>query len=129
MKTLSNINWKWYAIIFGLFILSIAIISILLTIDIKKTTSAILEVDENKKFTLQFTTSNISLISSEKNISISLEGKTFYLHDVEFVYVGNNSYNLIFTNDDLYHLVKTNSLYNVNIHYGSKKIFEYLFNI
>ena len=78
---------------------------------------------------LQFTTSNINLLSEQKDLAINLEGKTYYLHDVEFIYVGNNQYRITFENEDLYHLVKTNSLYNVEIFSGSKKIVDYIFNI
>lgn len=104
-------------------------IIIIFNIEIKKTTSAILEVDANKNLALKFTSSNINLITSQKILSISLEGKIFFLEDVEFIYLGHNTYRVDFTNDELYHLIKTNSLYEVKIFFGSKKIVEYIFNI
>ncbi|WP_022935363.1 MAG1140 family protein [Mesomycoplasma moatsii] len=123
------LNWKILAIIFSLIILSIILIIIIFNIEIKKTTSAILEVDANKNLALKFTSSNINLITSQKILSISLEGKIFFLEDVEFIYLGHNTYRVDFTNDELYHLIKTNSLYEVKIFFGSKKIVEYIFNI
>ncbi len=124
-----NLNWKILVLI-GVFVLAaIIFIIVLFNIEIKKTTTAILEVDGQKNLSLQFTTSNINLLSEQKDLAINLEGKTYYLHDVEFIYVGNNQYRITFENEDLYHLVKTNSLYNVEIFSGSKKIVDYIFNI
>lgn len=123
------LNWKILAIIFSLITLSIILIIIIFNIEIKKTTSAILEVDASKNLALKFTSSNINLITSQKILSISLEGKIFFLEDAEFIYLGHNTYRVDFTNDELYHLIKTNSIYEVKIFFGSKKIVEYIFNI
>ena len=98
------LNWKIFLIVFVLIFLSFI-------------------------FLLKFSTSNINLLTTQKDLSITLESKTFFLEDVEFINQGNNIYRINFYNDELYKLVKTNSLYEVRIFSSSKKIFEIIFNI
>ncbi|MBD5423194.1 MAG: hypothetical protein HDR43_01730 [Mycoplasma sp.] len=123
------LSWKIFLIVFVLIFLSFIFLLILFNVEIKKINNAILEVDQNKNFSLKFSTSNINLLTTQKDLSITLESKTFFLEDVEFINQGNNIYRINFYNDELYKLVKTNSLYEVRIFSSSKKIFEIIFNI
>lgn len=116
-------------IILVLIICAFIFCTFLFNINISKSIEAILEVDSEKNMSLKFTSSNISLISDEKSLSITLEGKIYFINDIELTYIGNSVYIINFSNDELYKLIKTNSIYNVNIVYGSKKIFETIFNI
>lgn len=118
-----------YVILFCLIITSIVFVFWLLNFELKKAINALLEVDANKNLSLKFTTSNINVISSEKYLLINLESKTFFIKDIELTYLGNNVYRITFFNDELYKLVKTNSIYEVTILSGTKKIYEILFNI
>ncbi len=108
-------------------ILSIVSIVILLQTEFKEYVDAILEVDNNKNFSLRFSTSNINFLNNPKDIYIIIENKSFYLYDIEFIYQGNNIYRINFSNDELYKLIKTNSLYSVKIFYSTKKLHEILF--
>lgn len=118
-----------YVILFCLIITSIVFVFWLLNFELKKAINALLEVDANKNLSLKFTTSNINVISSEKYLLINLESKIFFIKDIELTYLGNNVYRITFFNDELYKLVKTNSIYEVTILSGTKKIYEILFNI
>lgn len=123
------LNWKVYSFLILISILGIILIALVLNTSIKKSINAILEVDPYKNMSLRFSTSNINLLSSQKDLSISLEGKIYFINDIEITYLGNNIYRINFENDELYQLIKTNSTYDVNIFIGSKKILEYIFNI
>lgn len=130
MKNIDRIiDKKIYITIFCLIFASIIFVFWLLNFELKKAINAILEVDANKNLSLKFTTSNINVISSEKYLLINLESKTFFIKDIELTYLGNNTYRIAFFNDELYKLVKTNSIYEVTILSGTKKIYEILFNI
>lgn len=123
------VDKKIYIILFCLITASIIFVFWLLNFELKKTINALLEVDGNKNLSLKFRTSNINVISSEKYLLINLESKTFFIQDIELTYLGDNTYRITFFNDELYKLVKTNSIYEVRILSGSKKIYEILFNI
>ena len=123
------LNWKVYFFLILISILGIILIALVLNMSIKKSINAILEVDPYKNMSLRFSTSNINLLSSQKDLSISLEGKIYFINDIEITYLGNNIYRINFQNEELYQLIKTNSTYDVNIFIGSKKILEYIFNI
>lgn len=130
MNYLNNFfNWKVISFCLLLILFSLISVLVLMNIEIKRSTSAILEVDSNKNFSLKFSTSNISLLSSQKDLSINLESKIYFLSDVEFVNLGNNTYRINFLNDDLYKDIKTNSLYEVKIYSGFKKMYELIFGI
>ena len=116
-------------IVIFLILIGIAFLIILFNWEIKNILNAVLEVDSKKDFYLKFNFSNISLLNSQKSLFLVLEQKQFILEDVEFVYLGNNSYSINFFNDELYKLLKTNSLYEVKILYGSQKIIDFIFNI
>ncbi|MBR3571255.1 MAG: hypothetical protein IKL15_01135 [Mycoplasmataceae bacterium] len=116
-------------IVIFLILIGIAFLIILFNWEIKNILNAVLEVDSKKDFYLKFNFSNIGLLNSQKSLFLVLEGKQFILEDVEFVYLGNNSYSINFFNDELYKLLKTNSLYEVKILYGSQKIIDFIFNI
>lgn len=112
-----------------LILIGIIFLIILLNWEIKNTINAILEVDFKKEFYLKFNFSNIGLLNSQKSLFIVLEEKQFVIEDIEFVYLGNNLYSINFFNDELYKLLKTNSLYEVKILYGTQKIIDFIFNI
>ncbi|MBR2022115.1 MAG: hypothetical protein IJ997_00330 [Mycoplasmataceae bacterium] len=116
-------------IVIFLILIGIVFLIILFNWEIKNILNAVLEVDSKKDFYLKFNFSNIGLLNSQKSLFLVLEGKQFILEDVEFVYLGNNSYSINFFNDELYKLLKTNSLYEVKILYGSQKIIDFIFNI
>lgn len=116
-------------IVIFLILIGIAFLIILFNWEIKNILNAVLEVDSKKDFYLKFNFSNISLLNSQKSLFLVLEQKQFILEDVEFVYLGNNSYSINFFNDELYKLLKTNSLYEVKILYGTQKIIDSIFNI
>ncbi|MBR4025402.1 MAG: hypothetical protein IKJ03_00425 [Mycoplasmataceae bacterium] len=116
-------------IVIFLILIGIVFLIILFNWEIKNILNAVLEVDSKKDFYLKFNFSNISLLNSQKSLFLFLEQKQFILEDVEFVYLGNNSYSINFFNDELYKLLKTNSLYEVKILYGSQKIIDFIFNI
>ena len=116
-------------IVIFLILIGIAFLIILFNWEIKNILNAVLEVDSKKDFYLKFNFSNIGLLNSQKSLFLVLEGKQFILEDVEFVYLGNNSYSINFFNDELYKLLKTNSLYEVKILYGTQKIIDSIFNI
>ena len=92
-------------------ILSIVSIVILLQTEFKEYVDAILEVDNNKNFSLRFSTSNINFLNNPKDIYIIIENKSFYLYDIEFIYQGNNIYRINFSNDELYKLIKNEILF------------------
>ncbi|MBR2055424.1 MAG: hypothetical protein IJ970_00010 [Mycoplasmataceae bacterium] len=116
-------------IVIFLILIGIVFLIILFNWEIKNILNAVLEVDSKKDFYLKFNFSNISLLNSQKSLFLFLEQKQFILEDVEFVYLGNNSYSINFFNDELYKLLKTNSLYEVKILYGTQKIIDSIFNI
>lgn len=116
-------------IVIFLILIGIVFLIILFNWEIKNILNAVLEVDSKKDFYLKFNFSNISLLNSQKSLFLVLEQKQFILEDVEFVYLGNNSYSINFFNDELYKLLKTNSLYEVKILYGTQKIIDSIFNI
>ena len=116
-------------IVIFLILIGIVFLIILFNWEIKNILNAVLEVDSKKDFYLKFNFSNIGLLNSQKSLFLVLEGKQFILEDVEFVYLGNNSYSINFFNDELYKLLKTNSLYEVKILYGTQKIIDSIFNI
>lgn len=120
---------KYFIISFILIIISIISIIVLLQVETKQSVDAILEVDSYKNFSIKFSTSNINLLNSAKDLQISIESQNYYLYDVEFINQGNNIYRINFQNNELYKILKTNSLYNVQIFYASKKLYQILFNI
>lgn len=120
---------RTFFIVIFLILIGIAFLIILFNWEIKNILNAVLEVDSKKDFYLKFNFSNISLLNSQKSLFLVLEQKQFILEDVEFVYLGNNSYSINFFNDELYKLLKTNSLYEVKILYGTQKIIDSIFNI
>lgn len=128
MKNLIN-NKKMYFIIFSLILIFLIVFVIILNFQIKKSISAILEVDNNKNFFIRLNTSNLNLFNGNKNISILLEGKQYFLKNVDFIYNNQNSYIIEFENDELYDLLKTNSLYEIKIFLGTKKLMNIIFNI
>ena len=93
-------------IVIFLILIGIAFLIILFNWEIKNILNAVLEVDSKKDFYLKFNFSNISLLNSQKSLFLVLEQKQFILEDVEFVYLGNNSYSINFFNDELYKLLK-----------------------
>ena len=120
---------KYFIYSLILIIISIIFITILLQVETKQNIDAILEVDSYKNFSIRFSTSNINLINSTKDLQISIESQNYYLHDIEFINQGDNIYRINFQNDELYKILKTNSLYNVKIFYAPKKLYQILFNI
>ena len=120
---------KYFIYSLILIIISIIFITILLQVETKQNIDAILEVDSYKNFSIRFSTSNINLINSTKDLQISIESQNYYLHDIEFINQGDNMYRINFQNDELYKILKTNSLYNVKIFYAPKKLYQILFNI
>lgn len=130
MNNLNKIaNWKIY-LIFGLLIsLSIIILLLLFNIELKKSVDAILEVDEHKNFIITFQNSNIQQISGAKSIYLNLENKIYLLENPEFYSMGNNKYALSFDNDELYDVLKNQSIYNVQVFLDNQKLFNLIFNI
>ena len=120
---------KYFIYSLILIIISIIFITILLQVETKQNIDAILEVDSYKNFSIRFSTSNINLINSTKDLQISIESQNYYLYDIEFINQGDNIYRINFQNDELYKTLKTNSLYNVKIFYAPKKLYQILFNI
>ena len=120
---------KYFIYSLILIIISIIFITILLQVETKQNIDAILEVDSYKNFSIRFSTSNINLINSTKDLQISIESQNYYLYDIEFINQGDNIYRINFQNDELYKILKTNSLYNVKIFYAPKKLYQILFNI
>ena len=120
---------KYFIYSLILTIISIIFITILLQVETKQNIDAILEVDSYKNFSIRFSTSNINLINSTKDLQISIESQNYYLYDIEFINQGDNIYRINFQNDELYKILKTNSLYNVKIFYAPKKLYQILFNI
>lgn len=125
-KHFSNRN---YFIVFTIMVLIIIGLVFFLQIKIKTSISTILEVDSDKNFSIIMNTANLTQTNESKKIVLLLEGKYYKLENLEFVYLGNNRYSLIFSNDDLFKTVKNNSLYNVNIILGSKTLLDTIFNI
>lgn len=130
MNNLNKIaNWKIY-LIFGLLIsLGIIILLLLFNIELKKSVDAILEVDEHKNFLITFQNSNIQQISGAKSIYLNLENKIYLLENPEFYAMGNNKYALSFDNDELYDVLKNQSIYNVQVFLDNQKLFNLIFNI
>lgn len=130
MNNLNKIaNWKIY-LIFGLLISSgIIILLLLFNIELKKSVDAILEVDEHKNFIITFQNSNIQQISGAKSIYLNLENKIYLLENPEFYSMGNNKYALSFDNDELYDVLKNQSIYNVQVFLDNQKLFNLIFNI
>lgn len=130
MNNLNKIaNWKIY-LIFGLLIsLGIIILLLLFNIELKKSVDAILEVDEHKNFIITFQNSNIQQISGAKSIYLNLENKIYLLENPEFYSMGNNKYALSFDNDELYDVLKNQSIYNVQVFLDNQKLFNLIFNI
>lgn len=130
MNNLNKIaNWKIY-LIFGLLIsLGIIILLLLFNIELKKSVDAILEVDEHKNFIITFQNSNIQQISGAKSIYLNLENKIYLLENPEFYAMGNNKYALSFDNDELYDVLKNQSIYNVQVFLDNQKLFNLIFNI
>ena len=120
---------KLYIFIFLICSVGTTLILVLLNIKIDNAINALLEVDSNKDLRIKLSTSNINLNDLEKNLFISINNKQFLLSDVKFIYLGNNSYTIEFYNDELYKILKTNSLYEIKIISSTKKVFEILFNI
>lgn len=120
---------KLYIFIFLVCSIGIILLFLLLNIKIDNALNALLEVDSNKDLKIKLSTSNINLNDIEKNIFISVNSKQFLLSEVKFIYLGNNSYTIEFYNDELYKILKTNSLYEIKIISSTKKVFEILFNI
>lgn len=130
MNNLNKIaNWKIY-LIFALLISSgIIILLLLFNIELKKSVDAILEVDEHKNFIITFQNSNIQQISGAKSIYLNLENKIYLLENPEFYSMGNNKYALSFDNDELYDVLKNQSIYNVQVFLDNQKLFNLIFNI
>ena len=120
---------KYFIYSLILIIISRIFITILLQVETKQNIDAILEVDSYKNFSIRFSTSNINLINSTKDLQISIESQNYYLYDIEFINQGDNMYRINSQNDELYKILKTNSLYNVKIFYAPKKLYQILFNI
>lgn len=120
---------KYFIYSLILIILSIIFIVILLQVETKQNINATLEVDNYKNFSIKFPSSNIHFLNIAKDLQISIENKSFYLFNVEFINQGDNIYRINFQNDELYKILKTNSLYNVKIFYSPKKLYQILFNI
>lgn len=123
------LNNKNLIIISSIVLFSIILLIILFTFKVNKTTSAILEVDKDKNLFIRFQTINVSSFSNVKDMMIKIDNKMYLLNDVEFIYQGQNKYIVNFTNDYLYHLLKTNSIYEVQIISSVKTIFQIMFNI
>ena len=73
---------KYFIYSLILIIISIIFITILLQVETKQNIDAILEVDSYKNFSIRFSTSNINLINSTKDLQISIESQNYYLHYV-----------------------------------------------
>lgn len=109
--------------------MGIIILLLLFNIELKKSVDAILEVDEHKNFIITFQNSNIQQISGSKSIYLNLENKIYLLENPEFYSMGNNKYALSFDNDELYDVLKNQSIYNVQVFLDNQKLFNLIFNI
>lgn len=122
-------NWKIYWIFSILIILTILVLFLLFNIELKKSIDGILEVDEQKNFIIGFQNSNIQQVSGSKSIYLNLENKIYLLENPQFYAIGNNKYALSFDNDELYDLLKSQSIYNVKVFLDNQKLFNFIFNI
>ena len=122
-------NWKIYWIFSALIILTILVLFLLFNIELKKSIDGILEVDEQKNFIIGFQNSNIQQVSGSKSIYLNLENKIYLLENPQFYAIGNNKYALSFDNDELYDLLKSQSIYNVKVFLDNQKLFNFIFNI
>lgn len=130
MKNLSKyFNSKCYFIICVTILFLLIVLFYFLNTKIKYSISTILEVDSDKNFLLNMDTANLTQINESKKIVLILEGKYYILEEVELIYLGHNKYNIVFSNDNLFKIVKNNSLYRVNVVLGSKTLLDTIFNI
>lgn len=122
------INWKYFLLTMICFVISGILIFLILNIKLNTSINAILEVDEDKNFTLTLNNSNIQQISENKTLVIQLNNKTYFLENIELFPIGNNQFAIKFENDSLFETINTKSFFNVQIHFEGKKLINSLFN-
>lgn len=130
MNFFNTINSKRNQIItFILILISIVFLFIFLNLKISQNIQTYLEVNQDKKMTIYLNNSNLSLISNKKEIVIKIENDFFNIKEAELINIGNERFLISIQDDEIYDLVKTNSVYRIYIIIDSKKMYQYIFNI